>query len=100
MRYSEDTYTSRKAAYDLKKLRGKNVIRRVGKSRRYEIVPDGLRAVTALLVLREKAIKPVLAGVGKARRGRQPKNQSLIDTHYEAIQSQMRDLFQLIGIAA
>lgn len=100
MKYSADTYTSRKAAYDLKKLRGKNVIRRVGKSRRYEIVPDGLRAVTALLVLREKAIKPVLAGVGKARRGRQPKNQSLIDTHYEAIQSQMRDLFQLIGIAA
>jgi hypothetical protein len=100
MGYSEDTYTSRKAAYDLKKLRGKNVIRRAGKSRRYEIIPEGLRAVTALLVLRDKVIKPVLAGAGKPRGGRKPKNQSPIDAHYEAIQSQMRSLFQLIGVAA
>jgi hypothetical protein len=100
MGYSKDTYNSRKAAYDLKKLRGKDVIRRVGKSRRYEIVPEGLRAVTALLVLRDKVIKPVLAGAGKPGRGRNPKNQSPIDAHYEAIQSQMRSLFQLIGVAA
>lgn len=99
MGYSEDTYTSRKAAYDLKKLRGKNVIRRVEKSRRYEIVPQELRAVTALLVLREKVIKPVLAGAGKPGGGRKPKNQSPIDAHYEAIQFQMRNLFQLIGVA-
>jgi hypothetical protein len=99
MGYSGDTYTSRKAAYDLKKLRGKNVIHRVEKSRRYEVVPQELRAVTALLVLREKVIKPVLAGAGKPRRGRKPKNQSPIDAHYEAIQSQMRNLFQLIGVA-
>jgi hypothetical protein len=70
----ENAYTSREAVYDLKNLRGKNVIRRIGKSHRYEIVPAGLRAVTALLVLREKVIKPVLAGAGKARRGRKPKN--------------------------
>jgi hypothetical protein len=95
----ENAYTSRKAAYDLKKLRGKNVIRRIEKSRRYEIMPQGLRAVTALLVLRDKVIKPVLAGAGKPKPGRRPKNQSPIDTHYETIQSQMRDLFQLIGIA-
>jgi hypothetical protein len=97
---SKDTYTSRKAAYDLKKLRGKDVVRRVGKSRRYEIVPAGLRAVIALLVLRDKVIKPVLAGAGKPRCGRKPKNQSPIDAHYEAIQFQMRSLFQLIGVAA
>jgi hypothetical protein len=96
---SKDTYTSRKAAYDLKKLRGKDVVRRVGKSRRYEIVPAGLRAVIALLVLRDKVIKPVLAGAGKPRRGRKPKNQSPIDAHYEVIQFQMRSLFQLIGVA-
>jgi hypothetical protein len=95
---NENAYTSRKAAYDLKKLRGKTVIRRMGKSRRYEIVPEGLRTVTALLVLRDKVIKPVLAGAGKPRRGRKPKHQSPIDAHYEAIQSQMRNLFQLIGI--
>jgi len=85
MGYDENAYTSRKAAYDLKKLRGKNVVCRIGKSRRYEIVPQGLRTVTALLVLRDKVIKPVLAGAGKPKLGRKPKNQSPIDVHYEAI---------------
>jgi len=96
---SKGAYSSRKAAYDLKKLRGKNVIHRVEKSRRYEIVPEGLRTVTALLVLRDKVIKPILAGAGKPKRGRKPKNQSTIDAHYEAIQFQIRKLFQLIGVA-
>jgi hypothetical protein len=95
----ENAYTSRKAAYDLKKLRGKHIVRKIGKSRRYEIVPLGLRSVTALLVLREKVIKPVLAGVSNPRPGKQPKNQSPLDVHYAAFQSQMCDLFQLIGIA-
>ncbi|MFQ5677692.1 MAG: hypothetical protein ACE5G1_17520, partial [bacterium] len=67
---SESDYTPRKAAYDLKKLRGKNLIRKIEKSRKYQTVPDGLRALTALLVLREKIIKPVLAGAAKSRWGR------------------------------
>jgi len=96
---NESEYTARKAAYDLKKLRGKNLVRRIGRSRRYETVPEGLQAMAALLVLREKVIKPVLAGAGKPRRGRKPKDQSPLDAHYETIQFQMRNLFQLIGIA-
>jgi len=100
MGVSESEYTPRQAAYDLKKLRGKNLVRRIGKSHRYEAVPDGLQTMTALLVLREKVIKPVLAGAGKPRRGPKPKHQSLIDVHYQIIQVEMRKLFQVIGIAA
>jgi len=95
-----EKYSSRQAAYDLKKLRGKNLVRKMAKSRRYEAVPEGLQAMAAWLVLREKVIKPVLAGAGMPRRGSKPKQQSLIDTHYETIQVAMRDLFQAIGIAA
>ncbi len=94
------SYTPRQAAYDLKKLRGKNVVGKIGTSRRYETVPEGLQAVAALLVLRDKVIKPVLAGVGKPRRGPKPKDQSPIDAHYETIRVEMRNLFQTIGIAA
>src|SRR3990172_4400749 len=92
-------YPSRKAAYDLKKLRGKNLVRKIDNSRRYEPVPEGLREMTALLVLREKVIKPVLAGAGKPKRGRKPKNQSQIDIHYANIQTEMQGLFQIIGLA-
>src|SRR6266404_2218723 len=48
-------YGPRHAGYDLKKLRGKQIVRRIGHTRRYETLPTGLRALTALLVLRNKA---------------------------------------------
>jgi hypothetical protein len=59
-------YGPRHAAYDLKKLRGKQILRRIAHSRRYEPLPTGLRAMTALLVLRNKAIKPLLAAACNA----------------------------------
>jgi len=92
-------YPPRQAAYDLKKLRGKNLVHKIENSRRYEPVPEGLREMTALFVLREKVIKPVLAGAGKPKRGPKPKYQSQIDLHYASIQTEMRNLFQTIGIA-
>jgi hypothetical protein len=58
---SLSAYGLRQAAYDLKKLRGKQIVERIGSTRRYEVMPSGLRAITALLVLPEKAIKPLLA---------------------------------------
>ena len=54
-------YGARRAAYDLKKLRGKKIVQRIGRTRRYEPVPKGLRAMAALVVLRNQAIKPLLA---------------------------------------
>ena len=92
-------YTPRQAAYDLKKLRGKNLVRKIENSRRYEPVPEGLQTMTALFVLREKVIKPVLAGAGKTRRGRKLKYQSQVDIHYANLQTEMRNLFQTIGLA-
>jgi hypothetical protein len=99
MHVEPDEYTSRQAAYDLKKLRGKHLVHKIGRSRRYQTTPDGLRAMTALLVLREKVIKPLLAGTGKPKRGRKPKNRCPIDAHYETIRLQMCNLFELIGVA-
>ena len=49
---SPSAYGPRKAAYDLKKLRGKQIVRRIGSTRRCEPLPPGLRAITALLALR------------------------------------------------
>jgi hypothetical protein len=60
--HSQSQYGPRRAAYDLKKLRGKEIVRRVGRTRRYEPLPTGLKALTALVVLRNKAIKPSVGG--------------------------------------
>jgi hypothetical protein len=92
-------YTPRQAAYDLKKLRGKNLVHKINNSRRYEPLPEGLQSMVALLTLREKVLKPVLAGAGKPKRGPKPKHQNQIDIHYANMQTEMRHLFQIIGLA-
>jgi hypothetical protein len=61
----ESEYGTRRAAYDIKKFRAKGMVRKIGKSRRYEAPSAGLRSLTALLVLREKIIKPLLAASGQ-----------------------------------
>lgn len=99
MNVEPQQYTARQAAYDLKKLRGKNFVRKLGRSRRYRVIPEGLRSLTALWVLREKVIKPVLAGAAKPKPGPKPRHQSPLDVLYQAIQLAMFNLFQALGIA-
>jgi len=50
---SASEYGARRAGYDLKKLRGKQIVQRIGKTHRYESLPKGLKAMAALVVLSE-----------------------------------------------
>jgi hypothetical protein len=93
-------YGARRAAYDLKKLRGKKIVRRIGRTRRYESMPKGLKAMTALVVLRNKAIKPLLAAAQDLRPSRGAQNPKAIDTHYDTIRTAMRGVFQELGLVA
>ena len=86
--------------YDLKKLRGKHIVRRIGHTRRYEPLPTGLRAMTALLVLRNKAIKPLLAAAQPLHPARGAHNPKPIDAHYHAIEVAMKGVFHELGLAA
>ncbi|HVH72524.1 MAG TPA: hypothetical protein VNB49_15635 [Candidatus Dormibacteraeota bacterium] len=97
---SKSDYGPRHAAYDLKKLRGKQLMRRVGKTVKYEPIPAGLRAMAALLVLRDKAIKPLLAAAQQLRPTRGPQNPRPLDIHYQTIYAAMQGVFQELGIAA
>src|SRR5215470_2870781 len=97
---SASQYDARRAAYDLKKLRGKKIVRRIGRTRRYESLPKGLTAMTALVVLRNKAIRPLLAGTQEQRPSRGAQNPSALDMHYENIRMAMRGVFQELGLAA
>src|SRR5687768_7102175 len=96
----ETEYGSRRAAYDIKKLRAKGMVRKIGKSRRYEPLPEGLRALTALLVLREHIIRPLLAASGQSEPPSKPANPTPVDHHYENLRAGMRGLFNELGVAA
>jgi hypothetical protein len=93
-------YTPRHAAYDLRKLRGKALVEQVGTTRRYRPKPPGIRTLVALLILREKVIKPVLAGAGRPKPGRPPKRIHPLDVHYENLQRELRRTFDTLGLAA
>jgi len=99
-RQSEAEYGPRRAAYDLKKLRGKQIVGRVANTPRYEPIPQGIRAMAALVLLRDKVIKPLLAAAQHPHRNRRPRNLTLLDTHYQTIRTGMQGLFHELGVAA
>jgi hypothetical protein len=92
-------YTIRQAAYDLRKLRGKDLLIKPGQSRRYLVQPPAARTVAALLTLRDQVIVPILAGVRSPRMGRKPAHWTRVDRHYETIRINMQALFHDLGIA-
>jgi hypothetical protein len=95
----QTTYTTRQAAYDLRKLRGKNLITKPGRSRRYHLPSQPARIITALLTLREQVISPILAGIRSPRLGRKPTHWTRIDRDYETLRVNMQTLFHDLGIA-
>lgn len=95
---SAEDYQPRQAAYDLKKLRGKMLVGKIGKSRLYKAPAEGLRTLVALGMLREKVLKPVLRN--RNLQGPPPRNNNPIDHHYYNLRQEMRRLFKTMKIAA
>ena len=91
-------YSSRNAAYDLAKLKGKKLVHSVKGSRCYKADPSGVRAMCAYLILRDKVIKPLLAGVVRPF-GRAPKVQAPVDQHYVRLREELNRTFETIGLA-
>ena len=91
-------YTIRQAAYDLRKLRGKQLVDKPGRTRRYHVPPLAARTIAALLTLRDQVIAPILAGIRSPRMGRKPKAWNSIDRDYEQIRVNMQTLFHDLAL--
>jgi DNA-binding transcriptional ArsR family regulator len=93
-------YEARHASYDLKKLRGKELVNRRDYSRKYQPTSEGLRSMAAFIILRDKVLLPLLSAAGKRKNGAKPKVRSEIDFHYENIQIEMQNVFKCLNITA
>ncbi len=93
-----DGYTIRQAAYDLRKLRGKRLVIKPGRTRHYQVPPHAARTIAAMLTLRDQVIAPILAGIRSPRRGRKPTTWTHIDRDYETLRIGMQALFHDLGI--
>jgi hypothetical protein len=68
-----------------------------GRTHRYHVSSDAIRAVTALLTLREKVIAPLVAGV-RDDLDHTPSTCTRLDSDYQALRADMRTLFHDLGI--
>jgi hypothetical protein len=94
-----DGYSVRQGAYDLRKLRGKQLVIKPGRTRRYHVPEAAARTITALITLRDHVIAPLIAGIRTPRRGRVPKTWTQIDRDYETLRLDMQALFNDLGIS-
>jgi hypothetical protein len=93
-------YTVRQAAYDLRKLRGKGLVVKPGRTRRYHVPPKAARTIAGLTVLRDHVLAPILAGIRTPWWGRKPATWTRIDDDYQTLRLGMHTLFRDLGIAA
>ena len=56
--------------------------------------------LTALVVLREKVIRPLLAASQRPVSQTKPNHPTPVDQHYEHLRGGMRDLFTALGMVA
>ena len=91
-------YTTARATYDLRKLRGKGIVARCPGRRVYRTTSEGFRIAAVLAKLRDDLLDPVL---GTARRPKEPPDNfpgRLLDTVYETLGAHLRFLCELIGL--
>ena len=93
-------YSIRQAAYDLRKLRAKNLVQKPGSTRRYQVPPHALRTITALSTLRDQVLAPLLAAVSTPRLVTKANTWTDVEHDYETLRANMQTLFDDLGIAA
>jgi hypothetical protein len=96
--WAPEQYQARHASYDLKKLRGKNLIHKDGR-RCYQASAEGLQTIAALAILHDKVIKPVLAKATNPKARKTPATCAPIEDHYAAVQKEVAALCQTLGLA-
>ncbi len=93
-------YTRRQAAYDLRKFRGKQIVGRKPHSCHYQIEVPNIRLIAGLLLLRDKVVRPLLAGFGRPHPGRPRNHTAQLDVHYRKLQYEMWQTFKTLKLAA
>jgi hypothetical protein len=96
----QERYTIAQARYDLQKLHGKGLVRRLPHRRRYHVPPQSARKVCAYFTLTTDVIAPVLTACARHRRQSTPRGPQ---HPADALRFQLRDtlalLFTELGIA-
>ena len=91
-------YTPAKAAYDIRRLRGKGLVVKIEKSRKCKTTRKGMETIVLLLVLMQKTISTVLSSMNKDAMSDNPEEMQTIDKTYINIRNEVKMIHQLSGV--
>ena len=93
-------YTVRQAAYDLLKLRSKQLVVRLLGTRRYQVSLAAVRQLSAWLLLRDQVLKPVLAAVTRQEPINRATDSTPLESRYCELRTIMHQVLDHLGFAA
>ena len=93
-------YTPAKAAYDIRKLRGKGLVVKIEKSRKYKTTKKGIETIIAVLALTQKTIPTILSSINKDAISDNPEEMQDIDRIYLNIRNEIKEIQQQYGLKA
>lgn len=91
-------YSPAKAAYDVRKLRGKGLVVKIGKSRKYKTTKKGMETILAVLVLTQKTMPTILSSINKEAVPDNHEEIQNIDNIYMNIRNKIREIHQQYGL--
>jgi hypothetical protein len=91
-------YTPAKAAYDIRKLRGKVLVVKIEKSRKYKTTKKGIETIIAVLALTQITIPTILSSINKDTISDNPEEMQNIDKIYLNIRNEIKEINQQYGM--
>jgi hypothetical protein len=91
-------YTPAKAAYDIRKLRGKGLVEKAGKSRKYKTTKKGMGTIIAVLAATQKTIPTILSSLNKDTIADAPEELMNVDKIFLNINKEINEILQIYGI--
>jgi hypothetical protein len=91
-------YDTRKAAYDISKLRGKGLVVRLKGTRKYQTTSKGIKLIAAILALIQKQLPNIIAAASKTHLNDAPKEISHYDSCCINILDHIVKINQIMGI--
>jgi hypothetical protein len=94
------TYTPAKAAYDIRKFRGKALVDKTGNTRKDKTTKKGIETIVGILSITQKILPTILSSVNKTVLSGNPEEMSELDNHYIKINSEINAICKSYGIKA
>jgi hypothetical protein len=97
-RLAMKNYTSRNAAYDLRKFRGKGLVKKLKGTRKYVTTPKGIQEIVAVMALFKKQLPCIFSAINKTVISKDPQVISTFDSCCLNIRKEIIKINQMMGI--